>query len=327
VTTSSTGAQCALHPGATAVVTCQRCGNFMCFTCSSGRTSTLCPPCRESTAPGFPFDAGADFGAIWGYAQRRWQGDLGMLSLASLIFGVITGGGTAVTSVFSTLINAIIGAGGEGGVLTTVVGFVVGQVFGAVVNAVVSAVALTGLYRVLLDVLQGQRADVGRMFSQLHLVPAMVGLQLLLAVVFTLPLGLLMAGAVVAAAASAGIPLADLNADTALTILPRLAAVFALVGPIIVALSIAVLPVTIFAVPELIVGQCGPVEAIARSWRLGSGQRMRLLGYGFVSGLVVMVGALACFIGLVPALPLAYLVELALFLALRKSSGLPPAGL
>ena len=61
---------------------------------------------------------------------------------------------------------------------------------------------------------------------------------------------------------------------------------------------VVLLPVTLFATPELIVGQCGPVEALKRSWELGNGQRLRVFGYSFVAGvverLVKLVGTAIC---------------------------------
>ncbi len=88
---------------------------------------------------------------------------------------------------------------------------------------------------------------------------------------------------------------------------------------------VVLLPLSLFGLPELIVGQCGPVEALKRAWNLGEGQRLRLFGYSFVAGLVTMVGAIACGVGLIFAMPVAYMLLLALFLAVRRSSSLPPA--
>lgn len=104
-------------------------------------------------------------------------------------------------------------------------------------------------------------------------------------------------------------------------------ALIPIVASFVVLIFLAVilsLPVTLFASPELIVGNCGPVEALSRAWALGRGQRWRVVGYSLLSGAIAMVGMLACCVGLLPAFPLAYMILLALFLALRNSSSLPP---
>ena len=90
-------------------------------------------------------------------------------------------------------------------------------------------------------------------------------------------------------------------------------------------MSVVVLPVTLFSVPELMVGQCEPGGG--HQARVEPGRRASAcarFGYSFVAGLVILAGMLACCVGLLVALPVAYMLLLALFLALRQSSTLPP---
>jgi uncharacterized membrane protein len=108
-------------------------------------------------------------------------------------------------------------------------------------------------------------------------------------------------------------------------LVPGLLGMVAVAALLLIPLVVAVLPVTLFAVPELLIGRCGPVEALRRAWQLGRGQRLRVLGYTLVTSVVVLLGVLACLVGVIPALPLAYLLLLGLFLALRNGSGLPAA--
>ncbi|HEY0880163.1 MAG TPA: hypothetical protein VGD87_01475, partial [Archangium sp.] len=98
-----------------------------------------------------------------------------------------------------------------------------------------------------------------------------------------------------------------------------------LAAAVITTFVIVVLPVMIFSVPELIVGNCSAVEAIRRSWQLVEGQRLRLVGYTFVVGLISIGGALACGIGLLAAVPVGYMLLLSLFLALRNRPDFPAA--
>lgn len=324
------GALCAVHVGIAASGTCARCGNFMCSTCSEQGTESQCPSCR-ALAGGheFPLDANSDFSAMWGHSVATWQPNLAMLSVCTIIFFAMVFGGSLISSVISSVVNAVVGlsAGSGDGLGSTarlIATFVVGQLIGTMVSIVVQGVALVGLYRVLLDVLEGRQADVARMFSQLSLLPRYLVLQVIFFVALTVPiLGALAAMAVVALG-SAGLNFSDLSAsDFDRLLSPTLFGMFALFGLVVLVGSIVIMPVTLFSVPELIVGNCSPMEAITRSWNLGSGQRLRLIGYGFISGLVIIAGALLCGVGMIPALPLAYMLLLALYLGLRKSSGLP----
>jgi hypothetical protein len=326
------GALCAVHVGIAASSTCARCGNFMCSTCSEQGSQPQCPSCR-SLAGGqeFPLDANSDFSAMWGHSVAAWQPELVMLSVCTIIFFAITFGGSMIASVINSVVNAVLGIGGDDGLSATVkmvLGFVVGQFIGTIVSIVVQGVALVGLYRVLLDVLEGRKADVARMFSQFHLLPRYLVLQVIFFVALTIPILGGMGAIALVAIKSVGISLQDFSSgDFERLLNPSLFGLFMLFSVVVLVGSIVVMPVTLFSVPELIVGNCSPVEAITRSWNLGSGQRLRLIGYGFVSGLVVMAGALLCLVGMIPALPLAYMLLLALYLGLRKSAGLPtPAG-
>lgn len=326
------GALCAVHVGIAATGTCSRCGNFMCSTCSEQGTEGQCPSCRAlAGGQAFPLDANSDFSAMWGHSVATWQPNLAMLSVCTIIFFALTFGGSLISSVISSVVNAVTGLGasvsdGLGSTAQVIVGFIVGQVIGTLVSIVVQGVALVGLYRVLLDVLEGRQADVARMFSQLSLLPRYLVLQVIFFVALTVPiLGALGAMAVVALG-SAGLNFSELSSgDFDRLLSPALFGMFALFGLGVLLVSVVVMPVTLFSVPELIIGNCSPMEAITRAWNLGSGQRLRLIGYGFVSGLVVLAGLLLCGVGMIPALPLAYMLLLALYLGLRKSAGLPAA--
>jgi hypothetical protein len=92
-----------------------------------------------------------------------------------------------------------------------------------------------------------------------------------------------------------------------------------------VAVGLVLMPLTMFVVPELVVSDAPPLELIRRAWRIGSGMRLRMFGYGFVAGLVIVAGAILCILPVLPALGLAHCLLLALFLAARNGLGLPPA--
>lgn len=305
----------------------------MCAGCSEHGTQAQCPTCRSLATASFPYDASAHFDTLWSHTYSAFMRDVVICSVASVLFFGIVMGGQLVATLFSEVLKAVLGLKAildEDNPLRTPGAFIastiITQVVGALVGVAAQGVALIGFYRLLIDVLVGKRADLGRMFSQLPLFPKFVAMQVILFFVVTVPSLLYFGGVGVAGLAIAGVRLSalqDLRPERLLS--PALIGLFFLsIAAYLVFLGV-ILPVTLFAVPELVVGQCGPLEALQRSWQLGSGQRLRALGYSFVAGLVVLLGVLACCVGVLPALPLASMLLLALFLALRNSAGLPPA--
>src|SRR4051812_32598813 len=74
----SGGARCALHYGQPFTAVCQRCGTYMCQTCTEGGKFTVCPSCRSRTGVGsFPlrregFTWGQVTGFAWDVYKRNW---------------------------------------------------------------------------------------------------------------------------------------------------------------------------------------------------------------------------------------------------------------
>jgi hypothetical protein len=159
----------------------------------------------------------------------------------------------------------------------------------------------------------GRKADVARMFTVLRLAPQSMLLQVVVLAFALVPTGLL--GALV------GFLVGSSDSMPGRGPLLLAALGFAVV---VLVLMIVALPTVMFSSPELLIGGCGAVEAMRRAWKLGAGQRLRTLGYTLVVFLMFMLGALLCCVGLVPAVIVGYQLLLALFLALRRSSGLPP---
>lgn len=305
----------------------------MCMGCSVNGTQAQCPSCRSLATASFPWDASANFEALWGHTFQAFSRDVAMCVVATIIFFAIVMGGQLVATIFSEVLNALLGLKMSidpenpfGNLRAFIATMAVSQLVGALVGVAAQGVALVGFYRVLIDVLVGKRADLGRMFSQLHLFPKFVVMQVTLFFLVTVPSLLYFGGVGVAGLALTGLRLSsldDLRPERLLN--PALIGLFAMALLVYLCFLVVILPVTLFAVPELVVGQCGPLEALQRAWQLGAGQRLRAFGYSFVAGLVVLAGFAACCIGLLPALPLASMLLLALFLALRNSAGLPPA--
>lgn len=317
------GALCANHPGVAAGITCQRCGTFVCMACAADGTSALCPACRQLTeASAFPWDAAADFSALFGYALNIWQRQLAPLALASVLFFIIFGGATLAGEVVGGVSRfALSLVEGQAGLA---LGFLLGQLLSMGITLLGQGVALVGFYRVVLDALEGRPADVGRMFSQLALFPQYVVQQVLLFAVTALPM-------VGTAGVLGFIAWRRLDLDGATwqsvdwsrLFSADLLAALVVVTVAFVAWGLILLPVTLFGVAELVQGRCSGVEALRRAWALGRGQRLRIFGYALVAGLLAMVGLLLCGVGVVVSFPLAVALHLSLFLALRRSASFP----
>lgn len=306
----------------------------MCAGCSISGTEKMCPTCRDLNPVGFPYDANADLGTLWAHSTASFQRELAMCVVACLIFFAFVMGGAIVSNIISSVVNAIFGMAADSSdpskllrnVKVLGVTFAISQIISMVVNMAVQGIALVGLYRLLMDVLVGKKADLSRMFSQLHLLPNYIVMHLIMFVVITLPTILYFGFMGVVSLGIIGVEWSHLSEFRPEKLLhPAVLGLF--VGGLFLYMiaMVVILPVTLFSTPELIVGQCSAVEALKRSWELGEGQRLRTFGYSFVAGLVVMAGALLCGIGVLFAMPVAYMLILSLFLALRKSSPLPAA--
>ncbi|MBL8914461.1 MAG: hypothetical protein JNM17_27400, partial [Archangium sp.] len=187
-------------------------------------------------------------------------------------------------------------------------------------------IGILGMYRLLVDVLHGRKADIGRMFKNMHLLGRYVVLQLLIHAIVTIPVFLAMAVFGYVGLRSAGLTLGGLNSHS-VDQLVRSPAPFIFFGGwlLIICASILVLPITMLSIPELLVSECEPMEALQRAWKMGEGNRLRLFGYSFVSGVIIFVGLLACCVGAIPASAAAYMLLIALFLVIRRAhADLPP---
>ncbi|MEW5738606.1 MAG: hypothetical protein AB1938_06745 [Myxococcota bacterium] len=326
--TAPSGAKCAIHADRAASLVCGRCGNFMCAECSEGGAQTQCPKCRDLTgASAFPFSRDRyDFGSIWNLCWSSFQREWLMLCVCSVIFFGMILVGSAISSTISSVILSVAGFGGRDMSLKAMaIGMAVSQSVSMVVNLAIQGVALVGFYRVVMDVLLGRRCDVARMFSQLRKLPTYALTQLLLVLVVWLPSVLYFAGLVVVALTAAGVSLSDLGGVGADRLFRGASFGIFFGGMLvyIVLFSVVVLPLTLFVVPEIVVSDCGAVEALKRAWRIGSGHRLPMIGYGFVAGLVILLSAMLCVVPVLAGFSLGTSLLIALFLAARNGADVP----
>lgn len=327
------GAQCAIHPANPASGVCERCGNFMCADCTPNG-EPRCPTCRAKDAtPEFPFDANSTFTELFNHVVEQFKRDPSMPIIGTIIYFGMVMVGSVVSNIFTQAITAIAGANlndadairADPMVLVRAV--LISYVVSIVIQTLTQAVALSAFYRLMFDLVNGRKGDLGRMFGHLKALPKYLALQVTVFMLNFIAPMVVFGGAVFAVLKVIGFDWSNpshTRPEDVLAPVP-MAIVFGALMVILV-FSIVMLPVSIFAMPELVVGDCTPTEAIARAFQLGSGQRLRILGYGLVLAIMQLLGFAACCVGLLVTIPVMYMVWAALFLALRKNSGLPPPG-
>lgn len=319
--TAGFGAKCAIHPDRMATRTCARCGNFTCAECNAQGTETMCPTCRSLTGTeGFPFTRdNYSFDGIWNFAFEKWKQEWVMLSVGVLILVAVGAVGAIFSSVFQAIARGIVGERGTAGIIYVAV---ISQVMTQIISMVAQGTFQMGLIRILIDVLNGKKADVGRIMTQLPKLGRYILQVILIQLMIVIPVVLYILGLAVVAAIVSGISPTDIeHFDRALR------------GPgigVLVLGGLALIPVLyyvslplMFANMELVYGDTSPVESIRRAYIIAKGHRMSILGFGFIAGLVILVGLIACCVGMIPAWGLAYLILVGLYLALRNGSGLP----
>lgn len=314
------GASCPLHPDHLAQRTCTRCGNFMCETCSEHGTQPHCPTCREREGLGraFPLDRGNwSIGGLvevcWDRFKREWV----MLSVAAIIFFAASMMGSFISQILSFI-------GGMSGSTTVIV---LTTLVGAVVSWVIQGMFSLGITRMCLDVLQGQRADLGRMFSQLSkLVPYL--LTMLLSFAVMLPIIILCVGAALAVFVGAsGVSLAELSSgsDDAVNQMVSNMPPRVLVMTFLVGIGLYIFPGLWLLMPLVLVQPAiandeapGPVETLKRCFAAAKGQRLGMFGTMALGVVALIVGLILCCLPVLPALGFFQLLLCGLYLSLSK---------
>jgi len=169
----------------------------MCGTCTEGGAQWACPSCREREGLGsaFPLDRSTpSFGGLLEVCWDAFQRERLMLSLGFLFVCVASVVGGLVSNLFSCV----------GGVLGSVGALILSTTTGSVLSLMLQGVATLGLLRMGMDVLNGQRADLGTMFGQTSKALPLVIAQLF-ATLCLIPVILLCGGAVWAALSLMGV--------------------------------------------------------------------------------------------------------------------------
>lgn len=289
----------------------------MCETCAEFGEQQNCPSCRANFgATAFPFNRNDyDFGRIWAMAWERFQQEWLMLGICALVLM----GASILVSLFGQVFQGIAGAvvGKDQIIVVAVIGAIMQQVISGLVQGVVQL----GLFRVAIDVLQGRKADISRLFSQVNKLGRYILMYLTQIALIGIPVAALMGGMLLLSVSMSGATSIESffrhGIERAVPLM-MLGFIVILVPLIYVSLGL------IFAAQELMYGDCGPIEALKRSWEITSGHRLPVFGYSLMAGLVVLVGVIACCVGVLPAMGLAQLLLSGLYLSLRQGSNLPP---
>ncbi|HZI12748.1 MAG TPA: B-box zinc finger protein [Myxococcus sp.] len=318
-------ALCPLHPEQVASQTCVRCGNFMCGVCSEDGTLSLCPTCRERTGTArFPlsrdnWSVGALLDYSWTTFQREWV----MVCVGLLIvFGASLAG-----QVISTVLSSI----GQATESTAII--ILTVLAGFLISTVVQGLVATGYMSMLLDVLNGQRADLGRLFTQFHkAVPYLLTMLLIFAIFIPIIL-LIFGGSLLVAVATGLLAGLDLSREGLEGISAQeLVNVFttagtALIGTLSVAFVLYLVVLTWLGLPVMLVqmelaANESPTAlgTLRRCFAYAKGQRLSMLGVSLLGMLIGIAGFLACCVGIIPAMGLFYLMLAGLYLSLRNGA-------
>ncbi|QSQ11609.1 hypothetical protein [Myxococcus landrumensis] len=289
----------------------------MCDICGEQGTQSQCPTCRERDGQGraFPMDRnnwtiGGLFEVSWAAFKREWV----MLTVCALLFlmGVMLGG--AVSEVLKLVGEKMGGAAS-----------VVFILLGTVLSWVVQGVAIMGMMRVCLDVIQGQRADVGRLFSQVNKVGAYV-VSNLLAVAIFLPIILLCFAVMVGAfVAVAGISVSDLSSVSDVKQLMEMTQASVLLVAVGLCVLIVAVPSIWIGMPLALVSVAladteNPkvIDTIRKCFGYVKGQRLSMFGAAFLATLILMVSVFLCCLPVIPAMGFFYLLFAGLYLSLSR---------
>jgi uncharacterized membrane protein len=298
------GAHCAVHPEQAASTICARCGNFMCDTCSEGRTQQSCPGCRVLTGVGsFPFDRESySLDGVISYAWEHFKREWLMLSLSALVMMVVATGASFATQLLQV-----------GGMAVDPIFGMILALVGQFISAVVQLLLSGGLALIVWDVFRNRTIDIARLFSQFQRLGTYT-----IAVVLTALVGIA-AVLPMAIAAFVGMTLAS---STSMEVGITVGVVLGLVAAV-PAIWLG-LPLVLFVFELAVAGESSPVQALKNAFQMAHGQRLSMLLFLLVYAVILVIGFFACCIGIVPATGLGQLLLLGLYLSLRNGSGLAP---
>lgn len=253
----------------------------------------------------------------WEAFKREWV----MLSVGVLIFLAASFAG----QVFSQILSVI------GGLVDNLVVTVVAFVIGLLGSYVIQGAVTLGFLRMCMDVLDGQRADLGRIFSQFGKVPAYLGTLVLSFLLMTPLLLLIVVGSVGAGLATGSVSLSELTAMLDMSeselggAMVGMMPAFTVMG--ITALALYCFPGAWLLTPLLLLqpelartDSPQVVESLRRCFAYAKGERLAIVGTLLLGTLFIMVGVVLCCLPALPALGLFQLMLAGLHMSLSNSA-------
>lgn len=249
-------------------------------------------------------------------ASEAWRRDVGTWVLATVLWALIGFGIPLVLSVVVGVLGAVLaGSDPHPAAEAIMTGLRVGV---QILQTVVQGVLAMGFWAMAIHALHGKPAPIGALFSQINKAVKYI-LQVL---AIWIPLGAVFAGI---GAAVFFISVGSIDLDMPLedafeAAAPGLGVFLLLSIPIYVYIFLGIL----FAQFELTFNdRAGPIEAVVYSWRIARKRRWLVLGATMISSLIAMGSILLCGIGFLFGGPLATLIFVALYLALRNGADVP----
>ncbi len=291
------GARCALHHGQPFTAVCQRCGMYMCQTCTEGGKFMVCASCRERTGLGsFPlrrdaFTWGQLLGFAWDVYKRNWA----LLLVAVIVMMAVNG----VFQGLSTVLQFALIDRFE--LMLLLQGLLV------LPQMVVSSLLTLGMMSIGVQVARGEPASLGLLFAGWPKIGAFM-LQVLVIMAALIPLGILCM--VPLLLSLFGMASSDLG-----FVIGALPVLLGIVAFAYVAFGFAFGGFELVAQPGV-----GAIDALRNAWNIARSQRLSLLLGGILGMGAIFVGLLACFVGVFVTYGFALVLFATVYLTLRNGA-------
>lgn len=294
----SGGARCALHYGQPFTAVCQRCGTYMCQTCTESGKFSVCPSCRSRTGLGsFPLRrAGFTWGQLTGFAWDVYKRNWAVLLVAVILVFALNALMQGLSAVVQfALMDRI-------GLMLALQGLLI------IPQMLLSSLVTLGLMSMAIGLARGEPVSLGMLFSQWPKMGAFL-LQAAILTAIMIPVFALVALPFVLSILSpAGS--SEIGLGAALLSLPLGFAAFVYLGFGVV-----------FAGFELVSqAGVGAVDGIRNSWSIARGQRLAILLGGIIATGAIFLGVFACFIGVLFAYGYAIVLFATVYLTLRNGA-------
>jgi hypothetical protein len=291
------GARCALHYGQPFTAVCQRCGTYMCQTCTESGKFTVCPSCRSRTGLGsFPLRRdGFSWGQITRFAWDVYKRNWALLLVAVIVMFAVNGLFQGLTLVLqATMMDRL-------DLLLML------QALLILPQMLISSLLALGLMSIAVKLARGEPASLGMLFGTWTKVgPFLLQILVIMAAMipivalFTIPFVLSLFGGT------------GSDISLGISLVPTVLGVVAFVY---VAFGLTFAGFEIIAQPNV-----GAVDGIRNSWNIARSQRLAILLGGIIGMGAIFLGMFACFVGIFFTYGYAMLLFATVYLTLRNGA-------